>query len=440
MESREKIDEKTIFELKPEEVKVHKDLPRQRKELGEIEKMMNSIETFGQLQPIVINRNNELIAGGRRLAACLMLGIKARVCYKDTIDPLLMRELELEENLQRKALTPAEESFAIDELVQLKQEKYGKPTQGKEGGFTLTNAAEIVGKSKGNVIESLQIAEMCRLFPDLSKAKTKSEIKKAYKGLQRVEENLSALKTFEETVKDEHRFSLENINALEHMKEVKTDSIDLLFTDPPYGIDIGDIGMTIGGETGGEFSSTSITYDDSEENALNLYSTLAKESYRFCTSKAHVLLFLAPSHFHTISEIFKLSGWLVAPRPLIWIKGNSGQNNQPEMWFSSAYEMLLYARKPLSKLQMLGKPDWLQCDIVPHGKKVHQAEKPLPLLKELISRTTLPGMKLYDPFTGSGAILEAACEMKLIPSGCELAVESYATALNRMTKWTEENK
>ena len=191
MESREKIDEKTIFEVPPEEVKVHKDLPRQRKELGEIEKMMTSIQTFGQLQPIVINRNNELIAGGRRLAACLMLGVKARVCYKDTIDPLLMRELELEENLQRKSLTPAEESFAIDELVRLKQAKHGKPIQGKEGGFTLENAAEIVGKTKGNVIESLQIAEMCRAFPDLSKAKTKSEIKKAYKGLQRVNENIS---------------------------------------------------------------------------------------------------------------------------------------------------------------------------------------------------------------------------------------------------------
>ena len=49
-------------------------------------------------------------------------------------------------------------------------------------------------------------------------------------------------------------------------------------------------------------------------------------------------------------------------------------------------------------------------------------------------------MKLYDPFTGSGAILEAGCELKLIPTGCELTVESYATALARMTKWKERNK
>ena len=96
------VDEKIIFELDPVEIKVSKELPRQRKDLGEINKMIESIRTFGQLQPIVINRNNELIAGGRRLAACMMGGFKARVCYKDTVDPLAMREMELEENIQRK--------------------------------------------------------------------------------------------------------------------------------------------------------------------------------------------------------------------------------------------------------------------------------------------------------------------------------------------------
>jgi len=435
---REKVDESTIFEMLPEKVTVHKDLPRHRKELGEIEKMMDSITTFGQLQPIVINRDNELIAGGRRLAACLMLGIKARVCYKDTIDPLLMRELELEENLQRKALTPAEEVFAIDELVQLKQQKYGKPVQGKEGGFTLENAAETIGKTKGNVIESLQIADMIRSFPDLSKAKSKSEIKKAYKGLQRIEENITALAGFEETLKTQKHFTLDNANALEHMTKQKDKSIDLLFTDPPYGIDIDQVAMTTGGKTGGDLSTTGIKYDDSKEQALDLYIELAHESYRFTTDKAHAFIFCAPSNFESIKDYFERVGWLVAPRPVIWIKGTSGQNNQPDYWFSSAYEMLLFARKPLSRIQIPGKPDWVQCPIVSHTERIHQAEKPLPMLKELISRVATPGMSLYDPFAGSGAILEAACEMKLIPSGCELAVESYAGALNRMTKWKEK--
>lgn len=436
---KETIDDKIIFELSPNDITIHKDLPRRRKDLGEIEKMMESINKYGQFQPIIINRNKELIMGGRRLAACTMLAIKVRACYKDTIDPLLMRELELEENLQRKNFTPAEECLAVEALVNLKQEKYGKPTRGKEGGFTLTDAAETIGKTKGNVIESLQIAEMLKSFPDLAKAKTKSEIKKAYKGLQRIEQNITALSDYENTIKDEEKFSIINANALEHMQVVKDGSIDLLFTDPPYGIDISNIAMTTGGRTGGDLTGTGIKYDDSEENAIDLYHALAKESYRFTSDSAHALIFCAPSHFQTVKTLFFGAGWLCSERPLIWIKQASGQNNQPDYWFSSAYEMLLFARKPESKVVIPGRPDWLQCDIVTSGNKVHQAEKPVGLCKELISRVALPGQKLYDPFAGSGAILEAGCKMKLISLGCELAIESYASALARMIKWSKNN-
>jgi site-specific DNA-methyltransferase (adenine-specific) len=401
--------------------------------------MMESIENFGQLQPIVINRNNELIYGGRRLAACAMLQRKVRACYKDTVDPVLMRELEIEENLQRKAFTPAEECLAIEELVKMKQKKYGKPIRGKEGGFTLEDAADVVGKTKGNVIEAIQIAEMVKSFPDLSKAKTKSEIKKAYKGLQRIEQNISALENYKETAEKESLFSLKNTNALDHMKTIEDSSIDLLFTDPPYGIDIDSIAMTTGGKTGGELSGTGIKYDDSEENALSLYHELAKESYRFTNDSAHALIFLAPSHFQTVKTLFFDAGWICSERPVIWIKQGSGQNNQPDKWFSSAYEMLLFARKPLSKVTLQGKPDWLQHDIVTSSNKIHQAEKPVGLCKELISRVALPGQKMYDPFIGSGALVEAGCEMKLFVIGCEIAVESFATTIARMKEWEGRN-
>ena len=434
-----KIDEELIFLLQPEQITINKDLPRRRKDLGKIEKMMKSIETFGQLQPIVINRNNELIYGGRRLAACTLLNIKVRACYKDTIDPLLMRELELEENLQRKDFTPAEECLAVEELVKMKQEKYGKPVQGKTGGFTLEDAAETIGKTKGNVIESLQIAEMIKSFPSLKEAKTKSEIKKAYKGLQKVGENIAALASYEKSVKKEKRFFIRNADARDDMKEIKDKSVDLLFTDPPYGINIDKVAMSTGGATGGDLTTTGIKYDDSTANALGLYEKLAFESYRFCKDTAHALVFCAPSTFLPAMKAFNKAGWICSERPVIWIKGNSGQNNQPSYWFSAAYEILLFARKPLSRLVIEGKVDWLQCDIIPSGQKIHQAEKPIPLLKELISRVALPGQKLYDPFMGSGSIIEAACEMKLIPSGCELAVESYAAAAGRMNKWKEEN-
>lgn len=428
------VDEKSIFELDPIEIKVNKELGRQRKDLGEINKMIESIKTFGQLQPVVINRNNELIAGGRRLAACMMGGFKVKVCYKDTIDPLTMREMELEENIQRKALTPSEEVLAVAELVELKQKIHGVKAPNREGGFSQADAAEILGKSRTSVVEDIQLAEMVKLFPELHACKTKSEIKSAARGMQRIADNMNALTKYEETIKRSDKVVLVNRDALQHMKTMPDASVDLLFTDPPYGISIDKMAMSLGGHTGGDITTTGIKYDDSAENALLLYASLAKESVRFCKPNAHAMIFCGPSHFWSIKNMFNEAGWICSERPVVWIKNGSGQNNNPDAWFSAAYEMLLFARKSDSKLVLYGKPDWIQCNPVSPTQKVHQAEKPVDLCKELISRVSLPGGYLYDPFMGSGAIIEAGFRMKLLCLGCELAVESYAAATARMAR------
>lgn len=428
-----KLEEK-LQTVDPALIKVSDERPRQRKELGEIAKMVESIRQYGQIQPIVVNRNMELIAGGRRLAACLMGGLQAVICFSDEVDPIKLRELELEENLQRKNLSPSEECLAISDLVDLKQKIYGKPTQGREGGFTLDAAADLIGKTRGTIIEAMQLAEAVKMFPNLSQAKTKNEIKSAMKGLQRVSDNMSALTKYEETIKSTDKFILVNRDALTHMKGMPEASVDLLFTDPPYGIDIDKIAMSTGGHTGGDLTTTGIKYDDSAENALPLYQELATESFRFCKSTAHALVFCGPSHFWTIKNMFNAAGWICSERPVIWIKRAGGQNNNPDAWFSSSYEMLLFARKVDSKLVLFGRPDWIQCDIVLPSERIHQAEKPLPLLKELISRTTMTGGYMYDPFFGSGAIIEAGITMKLFALGCELSIEVYANALARMEK------
>jgi DNA modification methylase len=127
----------------------------------------------------------------------------------------------------------------------------------------------------------------------------------------------------------------------------------------------------------------------------------------------------------------------VSPRPIIWIKRETGQNNQPEHWPSAAYEFILYARKQESSIILQGRPDWIQCNPVNINDKIHQAEKPIELCKELISRVCLPGQYMLDPCMGSGALVEAGIEMKLMTLGCELAIESYAAAVTRMIKFKE---
>jgi ParB family chromosome partitioning protein len=46
---------------------------RFRRDLGDLQTLAKSIEEIGLLQSIVVNQNNELIAGQRRLEACKTL-------------------------------------------------------------------------------------------------------------------------------------------------------------------------------------------------------------------------------------------------------------------------------------------------------------------------------------------------------------------------------
>jgi site-specific DNA-methyltransferase (adenine-specific) len=431
--------EDKILTVDPNTIIISDDRPRQRKDIGEIAELVKSMQTYGQIQPIVVNRNMELVAGGRRLAACLLGNFQAKICFSDEVDPLRLRELELEENIQRKALTPAEEVMAVDELVTLRRTIYGEATPGREGGYTLAKAASDLGrKSESSVLRDLQLADAIKQFPNLTECKTKSEIEKAVKGLQRVSDNMAALVKYEDTIKKSDEFIIVNRDAIDYLKGLGDNSIDLFFTDPPYGIDIHDVAMTLGGETGGELTTTGTKYDDSEGNAKQLLEVLATESYRITKPNGHVYLFCAPSHFYWLRECMSARGWLVAPRPFIWIKRDTGQNNQPERWFSAAYEFVLFARKTESKLILQGRPDWVQCNPVLPSERVHQAEKPVELCKELISRTCLPGSYVIDPCMGSGAIIEAAVQMKCLALGCEKDIESYATAVSRMNKLMEK--
>jgi ParB family transcriptional regulator, chromosome partitioning protein len=94
---------------------------RIRKDLGDIEALADSFKCYGQITPIIINRKNVLIAGGRRLEAAKLLGwqsINAEIV--DRTGELEQLELELEENKYRKDFNDAEIAEAARKIYKLK--------------------------------------------------------------------------------------------------------------------------------------------------------------------------------------------------------------------------------------------------------------------------------------------------------------------------------
>jgi site-specific DNA-methyltransferase (adenine-specific) len=436
---KKKVLEDKLQTVDPTLIKVSNERPRQRKELGEIEKLLESIKNYGQIQPIVVTREMELVAGGRRLAACLMGGLQAKICFSDEVDPMILRELELEENLQRKNLTPAEEVMATAEIHTLKVARFGEPITNSQKGWTQDDTAALIGKSRASITEDLILAAAIQNFPSLAECKTKSDMKKAVRGLEKVNAQIEALSSYTEQVKTNELYSITQADAIDFMKTIPNQSIDLLLADPPYGIDIFENAIGIGGETGGENTATGIKYEDSEEYAKGLLSVLAARSIQFCKPTAHAYVFCAPSYFWWLKEVMEAEGWIVRERPIVWIKRETGQNNYPSYWPSSSYEFILFARRTDSRIVVEGRPDWIQCDPVLPSLRRHQAEKPVALLKELITRVCFPGAQMVDPFMGSGAGIEAALETRIFATGCDKGIESYAATVERLVNWRKNH-
>ena len=433
--------EDQVLYIDPLSIKVKDGLDRFRKDLGDLKDLGKSLREAGQIQPTVINRKHELIAGGRRVAACILEGLKVKVIYSDLVEPTKMRLWELEENLHRANYTPAEYALAVEELHKLMQGFYGESISGKEGGHTLDSTAKILGKTRGSVISELELAEMVKAFPELKNAKKKSEIVKATKGLQKLQIAMTSLKDYEEIVAEKKDlFKLHNIDAVEHMRSLPDGCKDILLTDPPYGIDYDKNLLGIGKVTGGLPSVGFKPDTDKAEEALYLYRELARESFRFTTAQAHGYVFCGPEHFWTLRQIFIAAGWRVNIKPLIWVKPGTGQCNVPSAWPTSSYEMFLYIRKDNSRLVKEGQPDWIECPIVHPSNRIHYNEKPIPLLLNLLERVSLPGQQLYDPFSGSGSSLIAGLEAKLLCEGCELSLEAYSIAIKRLKEYKEEKE
>ncbi|MCL2705726.1 MAG: ParB N-terminal domain-containing protein [Spirochaetaceae bacterium] len=95
---------------------------RVRKDIGNLDFLMESMNKFGQLHPIVLNSKLQLIAGNRRLEAAKRLGwqsIDANIIDVNSKAELL--EIEIEENIQRKDFTEDDIAEAYKRLAKLRK-------------------------------------------------------------------------------------------------------------------------------------------------------------------------------------------------------------------------------------------------------------------------------------------------------------------------------
>lgn len=88
---------------------------RVRKDMGDIDGLAESIGRHGLLHPVVVDKDNTLVAGHRRIEAVKRLGWQEIPVTKLDVEDLL--NAERDENTERKDFTPSE-AVAIGRLIE----------------------------------------------------------------------------------------------------------------------------------------------------------------------------------------------------------------------------------------------------------------------------------------------------------------------------------
>ncbi|MCC6744150.1 MAG: ParB/RepB/Spo0J family partition protein [Acidobacteria bacterium] len=132
-----------------------------RVEIGDLTELIASIKSVGVLEPLLVRPAEiggrfMIISGERRYRASLAAGLQELPCIEMHVDDRTVAEIALIENLQRKDLTPFEESEGLEALAT----RYG---------YTHEMIAQRIGKSRSTITEALSIAtlpadvkDMCR--------------------------------------------------------------------------------------------------------------------------------------------------------------------------------------------------------------------------------------------------------------------------------------
>jgi len=166
-------------------------------------------------------------------------------------------------------------------------------------------------------------------------------------------------------------------DCLDLMREMPDKGVDLVLTDPPYGIGITD-NRTVGGRN----KASAKDYGVSEWDSVRIDECVLAE---MCRVSKNQIIFGGNYYADLLDP---------SPCWLVWDKDNSGNFADCELAWTSFKTAV---RK--FKWRWNGM---LQEDMRHKEERIHPTQKPVPLFMQILEKYSKPGDLIFDPFLGSG--------------------------------------
>ena len=376
-----------------EEIKMYENNPRNND--GAVEYVANSIKEFGFKVPIVLDKNNVIVAGHTRYKAAKLLKITEIPCI--IADDLSDEQVKAFRLIDNKAAELS--SWDID-LLNLELENI-KDIDMELFNFEISNILD-------NVVDDEYEVEL----PEDPKTKTGNIYK----------------------LGNHYLMCGDSTNTDDVKKLMNNQLADLIVTDPPYNVNYE-------GKTG---DNLKIMNDNMENNQF--YSFLESafiNLYESIKDGGSIYVFHADTEGLNFRKAMMSSGFKLA-ECLVWVKNAFVMGRQDYHW---KHEPVLYGWKPGASHYFIN--DRSQSTVLEFDKPIrneeHPTMKPIDLIAYLINNSSKKDEIVLDLFGGSGTTM-IACEqtnrkafiMELDPRYCDVIVDRWEKFTNQKAELINE--
>lgn len=364
---------------------------------AEYVKIKNSIEKFGFVSPLVINKDMTVIGGHQRLKVLKEMGIVEVECIIVDLDKTNEKALNI-------ALNKIQGDWDEEKLEALLQELKLEDFDTNLIGFDFDEVDEILKDVNGSKEDDF-------------------DVDSAY---EEIEEPIT--KPGDVWILGKHRLMCgDSAQKEDVMRLMNNQDADMLLTDPPYNVDY--VGKTS--------EALKIKNDNMSDNQF--YEFLKKvfeNMYSVTKEGASIYVFHADTEGLNFRKAFKDAGYKLA-ECLIWKKDCFVMGRQDYQW---QHEPILYGWKEGAAHHFIN--DRTQSTILefdrPRQSSLHPTMKPIDLVARLLKNSSKENDKILDLFGGSGSTIIAAEQlnrncytMELDPKYCDVIVKRWESLTNK---------
>ena len=405
----------------------------------EYKQLEANILSEGIRDPLVV-WNGYLVDGHNRYTIATQHGLEYKTVNKEFKDGNAVKIWMVNNQLGRRNLQDfvrGELMQTLEELqrqkgVEVKAEKVSHFRQTGEVLSTIDNTskhntrqivAEKLGWSTG---KKAQFDVVAKKAPEEVKAQLRTgemSINQAYKDIKKEEkkENYETKKKeFEKPITPERssqQMIIQGDSRLE-LGNLESRSIDLLLTDPPYGMDF---------KSG--WNDKDKIANDKIGDTITLLDDVLFECARVLKDDAHFYIFGNIKYITEVKPIIEKH--LKLKQVLIWDREVIGMGDLKA--YGNSFDIVYFGfNKTYKELNGTRERDILRFNRIDPGKNIHPTEKPTSILEYMIKKSSNEDDIILDPFAGGGSTLIASKNLNRNAIGIELEENYVDLILERL--------